>query len=442
MIGLVVFAGMGWGCSCSEAAPACELFPSSSAVFVGKVVWGNDEKIGRSTRTTLYRVRVEEAFRGLGAEEREVLIDPGSYTSCYTQYVVGETYLFYAGSMGNVVATTLMGRGAGPAKALPAGMEKLKVYVAAMCSGSKEMVRAGEDLAWIRRAVRGETGTRVYGVAYQHRYGSWPDRGDVPLAGAKVVLAGAVRQEATSGPEGGYSFDGVAPGRYRLWAERAPWTGSYEWPIVVREGGCVARSLRLESHGVVAGMVQGGVSGVMVELVRVLADGTLEKGPSLWTETDRGGKFQLVNVPAGRFRLGVNVVSPMTARRPYLPSQLAKDLELTPTGEVRGLVVPLRAPGAMRMLRVRVFWADGREVTKGARAWAMPVEREERLSMGTDAKDGNVVTLRVMEAYSYRVVADWFSMAGGKFDNVRSAEVVLPPGKGDVVLDIRLEGVR
>jgi hypothetical protein len=440
--GLIVFAGVAFGCSCADDAPACERFPKAPVVFTGKVVWGNDDGSGKFTQATLYRVRVEEAFRGLGAEEREVLIDPGSYTSCYREYSVGESYLFYAGAKANVAATTVM-RGSGPAKVLPAGIEKLNVYGSAICSGSKLLAKAGGDVAWIRSSLRGESKTRVYGAAYQHRLFQEADPGDVPLEGAKVVLTDGLQSVSVeTGPDGGFSFEGVAQGRYRLSATRAPWTPSMSESINVASGACVERVLKLGAKAAVSGVVRGAGTDVVVELVRVLRDGGLAKLASIWTYTDAEGKFRMEDLPAGRFVVGVNVASPMTADRPYGMSRYPAVLKLEPNGVVSGLEFDLQEARPVRTVRVRVFWGDGREVASGARAWAAPVERADRFLLSKDAKGGNVVTLRLMEEYSYRVGADWFSMAGGRMDHVRSGEVILPAGKGDSVVDIRLEGVR
>ena len=57
--------------------------------------------------------------------------------------------------------------------------------------------------------------------------------------------------------------------------------------------------------------------GVRVELVRVLRDGTLANGPSLWTETNADGGFAMRDVPASQFVLGVNVGQAITAEAPW-----------------------------------------------------------------------------------------------------------------------------
>ncbi len=50
--------------------------------------------------------------------------------------------------------------------------------------------------------------------------GTVTDRGRVPLAGVSVTLAGAVSMATTTGPDGTYSFTGLANGRYKVTPSR------------------------------------------------------------------------------------------------------------------------------------------------------------------------------------------------------------------------------
>jgi hypothetical protein len=52
--------------------------------------------MGKFIQKTLVHFEVEEAFKGLGPEMHDVWVDPGSFTSCYAEYHVGERYLVFA----------------------------------------------------------------------------------------------------------------------------------------------------------------------------------------------------------------------------------------------------------------------------------------------------------------------------------------------------------
>jgi hypothetical protein len=77
-------------------AAACAYVSSAAVVFVGKVVFTNDDQSGTFVQKTLVRFEVEEAFKGLPPGADDVWIDPGSFTSCYAEYNVGERWLIFA----------------------------------------------------------------------------------------------------------------------------------------------------------------------------------------------------------------------------------------------------------------------------------------------------------------------------------------------------------
>jgi hypothetical protein len=68
----------------------------AAAVFVGRVAFtDHDPSLGLRQRTFVKFV-VEEAFKGLSPETHEVWVDPGSFTSCYAEYSVGERLMVFA----------------------------------------------------------------------------------------------------------------------------------------------------------------------------------------------------------------------------------------------------------------------------------------------------------------------------------------------------------
>ena len=396
---------------------------------------GNISARGPMAAWGVYLVRVDMALKGLGGEQREVFIDPDSFSSCSRRFAIGESYLFFA--YGDGKASQWQRRSVWPERwSSKAG---LAFYHSGQCAGSRLLAEAASDLEWIRARLRGETRTRVAGATFQNYGRPWWGEANVPLPGAHVVLRDGDRVlSTTSGADGRFAFENVAPGTYGLHAELAPWEGARREDVAVVAGGCVERTLSLRSRGEVRGVARGAGAGVEVELVRVLADGSLAELPTLWTDTDAEGRFRFADVAAGRFVLGVNVASPMTPGRPYGMSRVPGVLQLEPNGVVGGLTFDLQGARPVRNLRVRVFWADGSEVLSGARAWAIPVERPARSSIASHSLGGNVAMIRVMEEYSYRVLAEGFASG----DRVLSAEVILPAGKGDTVVDIRLGGVR
>src|ERR1700678_2392365 len=73
---------------------------ATSIVFVGRAVFNDDDGSGKFTQKTLVRFEVEEAYKGL-ENVHDVWLNPGSFTSCYQTFRVGERYLVFANDRGN-----------------------------------------------------------------------------------------------------------------------------------------------------------------------------------------------------------------------------------------------------------------------------------------------------------------------------------------------------
>jgi hypothetical protein len=113
-------------------------------VFVGKVVFTNDDGSGTIAQQTLVHFEVEEAFKGLKTGTRDVWIDPGSFTSCYAEYHLGERLLVFAYRGGmfppDSPAVSVVPRDAARPKPWPTGFDPMAhppVYLAPECSGTR-----------------------------------------------------------------------------------------------------------------------------------------------------------------------------------------------------------------------------------------------------------------------------------------------------------------
>jgi len=431
---------------CGEPAPVCARFPAAKAVFIGTVLESDDHPTAWDRYPSRYLVRVEMSFRGLHPEQKEVFINPGSMPGFYTYYAIGGRYLFYG-------HTEYVRPGQWPAQW--AGKRHLPLLEADRCTGSKPLSDAEEEIAWIQSALRGETATYVAGVVYQRHDPQRSWKSSVPLSEATVTLRGEGGIfTAQSGPEGEYLFRGVAPGPYTLGASRKPWQDSQHWPVHVRAGGCQTRSLVLGSEGSIEGIVRrmdgSPATGISVQLVRLRADGSLDKGSVDEVNTKAGGRFTMQGVPAGRFVLGVNWNERASAGQPWRPLLLsgsgigveslsaARVFESRPNEVVTGVEMQLPPPLPTRTVQVRIYWADGTPAV-GARVWVLP---EGQVAVPgtsqTAAQRENVVTLTLMEDYSYSLGAQWVSMERGQeMQVVDSRPVVLPAGKMGTV-EIRL----
>lgn len=450
-VAAVLFLSMNaYATFCGEPGPVCSRFPGARAVFIGTVIGSDDDTKAWDRYPSRYLVRVEESFRGLPPGQKEVFVNPGYISGFYTYYAVGESYLFFG-------YTNFGPSGEKPWPGEWAGKRNLLTLDANRCTGSKPLLEAEAEIGWIRSALREEPTTYVAGVVYQRHDPQASKESSVPLPEATVTLKGdGGTWTAQSGPDGEYLFRGVAPGKYTLGASRKPWEDSQRWPVHVHPGGCEVRSLVLRSEGSIDGTVRWmngtPAAGVVVKLVRLLPDGSLAKASVDAVSTKSGGRFTMQDVPAGRFVLGVNLNERAKADQPWLPLFLsgsgvaveslsaARVFELGPNEVVSEVEMQLPPPLPPRTVQVRIYWADGTPAV-GASIWVLP---EGQVAVPgtshTAAQRENVVTLTLMEDYSYSLGAQWVSMERGQeMQIVDSRPVVLPAGKMGTVA-VRLLG--
>lgn len=138
-------------CECGPAGHASRYLKDAAVVFVGRVVFTDDDGSGKFTQKTLVRFEVEEAYKGIGAGTRDVWVDPGSFTSCYAEYHVGERYLVFAyggAQMPKDSAAMTVASGDSKRKPLPPGIDSNnppKIYSAPECSGTRQITAQTEQ---------------------------------------------------------------------------------------------------------------------------------------------------------------------------------------------------------------------------------------------------------------------------------------------------------
>jgi hypothetical protein len=149
-------------CWCVPGSPSTHV-KAASIVFVGKAVFNDDDGSRKFTQKTLVRFEVEEAYKGLG-NVHEVWLDPGSFTSCYQTFHVGDRYLVFANDRGNSPPDTLSitvvpDNGKSKHKPVPPGFDLKnppKVYWAPECVGTHWIVpetekETGEEIDYLRK---------------------------------------------------------------------------------------------------------------------------------------------------------------------------------------------------------------------------------------------------------------------------------------------------
>jgi hypothetical protein len=227
---LIPFPALLPACSCGPLtyAPACELIGHAPVVLRGRVLGTEFHQPPSSTSLVRFaRVRVDRVYQGLTPNTVHVLVDADPSDPCGQSYTVGEEYLFFA---------------------VPGPIHRaVPVVYTGLCSGSRPVSSAREDLRFLERYRDGDARTRIYGKTLQSVFRNRA-RPEIPAARATVTLRSRFQlREQISGADGSYSFDDVPPGDYEIFAAlprfRQTPTDSH---LTIVPGGCAYRLFELK----------------------------------------------------------------------------------------------------------------------------------------------------------------------------------------------------
>src|SRR5262245_9771563 len=212
LISLVAFEGTGWACSCRGAEGPSAAYRSAKAVFLGIAVVHSPQ----TRKTEVYRIsgknagkkealeiegysftfEIEEAFKGIKGKSVKIATDAGG-GSCGYFFEVGKEYLVYAYGASEDSLT------------------------ASICTRTRSVSDAQDDLALLRAIKDGALETRIFGVVEKMEmnldgsYGS--AKSDIPMSGIKVVAEGASGKfESVTDSTGRFRFVGMPLGQYEV----------------------------------------------------------------------------------------------------------------------------------------------------------------------------------------------------------------------------------
>ncbi|HKA20350.1 MAG TPA: carboxypeptidase-like regulatory domain-containing protein [Blastocatellia bacterium] len=306
-------------------------------------------------------LQIEQVFKG--AVEKQITFPQGTGGDCIPVYSKGQRWLIYAT------------RDKSTGMLYPMG-----------CSRNSTIEHAANDLMYLRALPGIATKTRLAGTVT--RYDDVPGAGfdfvkNLPGTKVRATDEQGRTYETICDSNGVCEFVGLPAGKYRVHAEiphnlrLVSWQLDNSW-VEVKEGNCAGLNVTTHSDGRIAGSVidsEGrSVAGIYVQLYsleRIDRIGKLNAGK--WVSTNKEGKFEFKEIPAGRYLLGVNLDQEPRGDSPYPRTfypgvdNLARatvvnvgDLE-----QLRDYDIHLPPRLVTRTVEGVVYFSDGRLVTDG-----------------------------------------------------------------------------
>lgn len=204
-------------CSCLQSAP-CQAYGEASAVFVGtvidsRIVTTKRDKYQRSRRAV--RLSVDTPFRGIRGSEVEITTGMGG-GDCGFGFVPNEKYLVYASE------------------------HEGKLYTG-ICSRTRSISRAAEDLSYIRGVKTAKPGATISGKVVRSQRSKNGRYESLPFADVKIMMAGQTKREIKTDRTGYFRVEGLSAGEYVVKVSvplGLQVSGSNEQTVKVTDRGC------------------------------------------------------------------------------------------------------------------------------------------------------------------------------------------------------------
>ena len=354
---LAVFSSNVNACDCITSGKPCHDYWGAAAVFTGTVVYSSRINIKRGEyedTQRLVRFNIEQAFRGVRADEVEVMTGLGE-SDCGYGFQLGGRYLVYAYEDGDKLSTSI-------------------------CSRTRPLSEAADDLAYFRGLTTAKPGAIISGDVKRIDRAT-PESGPRPVSGVKIFIQGPFQSvEAVTDKQGAYRVSGLAPGTYKVRIDLPDGlsTDNPEEQAKVFDRGCAQVSFWVDTDTRITGKVidaQGQpAADVLMELVPSEGQSSISQ---TYVRTDKDGRYEMRMLQPGRYLFGVRIYGSAGATyvpypRTYYPGGREADgamvinLANGQRLELHDLILPSRF--VERKLNGIVVDAKGRPVS-GAVVW-------------------------------------------------------------------------
>jgi len=327
-------------CTCSLLhTPPCVAFRETPVVFAGLVRSIEEEKIDiiRFGKKENIRVGltahfvVEEALKGISVSEVDVATGGGG-GDCGYNFKAGERYLVYAyrsgaDALSSAASRTVFGGGS---KAI-----KQDALTTTICSRTRTLSEAQDDLELIRALIAGKPQTRIFGSVSEFArdlriYGFNIDYVG-PIADVTIKVESAVGKfETKTDSRGHYRIGGVPPGNYNIRAllpkDYGPLFSFVKDPrqVEISPQGCSAEAdFDAQIDGRIAGRIFGAEGKPVpdqVEISIATSESAAKGTPFVEARseyTDKEGRYHFEGVRPGRYVLGVSIADVPAKHTPF-----------------------------------------------------------------------------------------------------------------------------
>jgi hypothetical protein len=284
-----------FACSCMMTGPPCQATWTADSVFIGTVAsiaTIDDGSPGASYQSRLVTFNVERGFVNAATGPVEIVTGMGG-GDCGYSFKRGVTYLVYASRSGASILT------------------------AGICSRTRPVAEAQDDLKYLTAMSTAGGGGRVYGRVNESRRDpaepSWIDYG--PVDGISVSIRGATFfRDAVTDRDGRFEVPNVPVGEATLSMTVPPGfePATFERELLIKDPrACTQVDLTIRPLARASGFVTDAsgrpLAGVEIDAVaRELAAYRPEQFQRP-AKTDDRGAFEFEDLPPGSYVFGINL---------------------------------------------------------------------------------------------------------------------------------------
>ena len=420
-------------CSCIAGIPVCQSFWATDAVFSGTVaqITPTPNRLGEPYPShRLVRFQVKQSWRGAVGPVVEVLTGSGG-GDCGFSFEQGVTYLVYAHAGRGGLSTSI-------------------------CSRTRRLSEAAEDLEYLKTALNPSATGRVFGTVRYQGDGSSPPQPDRFIPGYTVELSDGRRtREARTDKNGKYVFTGVPAGPYsvKLATPKTEYAYGPTKITLADPRGCAAADFYVVPDGRLSVRIID-AAGAPARALRIeLLEEQQESAngpafPRQTLETSSDGRIEFARLHPKRYVLAINGSSPPSAKQPYPASYYpgvatrseAKVIDLSPGERVDLGEWILPAALAERKVTGQVVWPDGKPAAAASilvtvarnGPWRF---RSVDARANTDAEGRFTLTLHQGVAYEVSAYAN----VGSPVVQWNTPRIGIPPSESGTTVRLQLQ---